>query len=70
MVKERVSLKVEGVFLRQWGSEGGGEGMCVSREEVFVCDQGNDRIQVFTVTEASPPVGFLRQRAGAVNGSI
>ena len=45
---------VEVVFLRQWGSEGSGEGefvhpagMCVSGEEVFVCDQFNHRIQVF-----------------------
>jgi DNA-binding beta-propeller fold protein YncE len=56
---ERVSLAgmapVEGVFLRQWGSLGIGEGkfcvpegMCVSGEEVFVCDKRNHRIQVFT----------------------
>ena len=56
--EERVSMAevapVEGVFLRQWGSEGSEEGefkspggMCVSGEELFVCDQSNDRIQVF-----------------------
>ena len=45
---------VEGLFLRQWGSEGSGEGefntptgMCVSGEEVFVGDGYNHRIQVF-----------------------
>ena len=56
--EERVSLTevapVEGVFLRQWGSQGSEEGefsipkgMCVSGEEVFVCDSYNNRIQVF-----------------------
>ena len=56
--EERVSLAelalVEGVFLRQWGSQVSGEGkfenpsgMCVRGEEVFVCDYSNHRIQVF-----------------------
>ena len=55
--EERVSLTevapVEGVFLRQWGSEGSGEsefnypeGICLSGEEVFVCAD-NHCIQVF-----------------------
>ena len=56
--EERVSLAevapVEGVFLRQWGSQGSGEGgliyphgLCLCGEEVFVCDDSNNRIQVF-----------------------
>ena len=58
-LEERVSLVAvppfEGVFVRQWGSEGSGEGefnvprgMCVSGEEVFVCDKLNHRTQVFS----------------------
>ena len=55
--EERVSLAEaapQGVFLRLWGSQGSEEGeffdpsrMCVSGEEVFVCDYDNDRIQLF-----------------------
>ena len=58
--EERVSLSevvpIEGVFLRQWGLIGSGEGefrrptaICVSGdgEAVFVGDLGNNRIQVF-----------------------
>jgi hypothetical protein len=57
----KVSLEevapVEGVFLRQWGSEGEGEGefeypsgVCVNGEEVFVCGILNHRIYLNTWT--------------------
>ena len=45
---------VQGTFVRQWGTQGGGEGqfnqpvgVAVSGGEVFVSDLGNHRIQVF-----------------------
>jgi hypothetical protein len=66
----KVSLEevapVEGVFLRQWGSEGEGEGefdspkgVCVNGEEVFICDEENNRIQVFARDGS-----FVRQWGG------
>ena len=80
----KVSLEevapVEGVFLRQWGTKGNGEsefeypsGVCANGEEVFVCDEVNHRIQVFsrdgTVATAALSaslfsVGLGRRRAG------
>jgi hypothetical protein len=45
---------VQGVFVREWGEEGEGqgefsepEGVAVYGEEVFVSDCSNDRVQVF-----------------------
>ena len=61
VVERRVSLvaPVEGVFLRQWGSEGSEEGkfnapggICVSGEELFICDWKNHRIRCLLVMAA------------------
>ena len=45
---------VAGTLLRQWGTEGSGEGqldypygLTVSGGEVYVCDSGNNRVVVF-----------------------
>jgi hypothetical protein len=45
---------VQGVFVREWGEEGKGQGqfnkpesLAVNGEEVFVCDSSNCRMQVF-----------------------
>ena len=54
MERVRRVPRVDGVFVRQWGERGKGEGqfntqfgVAVSGEEVFVCDQDNNRVQVF-----------------------
>ena len=61
---------LNGSYLRQWGTKGGGEGqfdkpsaVAVSSGEVLVCDAGNHRIQVFGLDGS-----FVRQWGTEGNG--
>ena len=66
MIRKTIASKCSletGSFVRQWGSEGSGQGqlknprdVAVSEGEVFVCDSYNERIQVFGVDGS-----FVRQ---------
>ena len=68
--REVVPIGCRGVFVRQWGGKGSGEGqfnypweVCVSGGEVFVCDGFNHRVQVFGMDGR-----FVRQWGGKGSG--